>query len=60
MKILALNTGSSSVKFKIFNMSDESVLLEGLIEKRGEDNFHAKVSDYSIGVTHDMDLFMPN
>ena len=60
MKILSLNTGSSSIKFKIFNMSDESVLLEGVIEKTAEENFHIKVTDYLIGVTQEMDLYMPN
>ncbi|HPY96014.1 MAG TPA: acetate kinase [Candidatus Cloacimonadota bacterium] len=36
MKILVLNCGSSSIKFQLLNMIDESVLAEGIIEKIGE------------------------
>ncbi len=38
MKILVINTGSSSIKYQIFNMSDESVLCSGLVEKIGVAN----------------------
>jgi acetate kinase len=33
MKILVLNCGSSSVKYQVFNMEDESVLAKGLAER---------------------------
>ncbi len=36
MKILVLNCGSSSIKFQVFDMSTEAVLLKGLVEKIGE------------------------
>lgn len=36
MKILVINTGSSSIKYKLFDMDDEHVLASGLIEKIGE------------------------
>ncbi len=35
MKILVLNCGSSSVKYQLFNMEDESVLAKGIVERVG-------------------------
>ncbi len=35
MKILVLNCGSSSVKYQLFDMTDESVLAGGIIERIG-------------------------
>ncbi|MEG1500366.1 MAG: acetate kinase, partial [Clostridiales bacterium] len=35
MKILVLNCGSSSLKYQLFDMEDESVLAKGLVEKIG-------------------------
>jgi len=35
MKILVLNSGSSSLKYQLFNMDDESVMAKGLVEKIG-------------------------
>ena len=35
MKILVLNSGSSSVKFQLMRMEDESLLAKGLVEKIG-------------------------
>lgn len=40
MKILVLNAGSSSVKYRLFDMSDRSVLIAGLIERIGEESPH--------------------
>lgn len=37
MKILTLNCGSSSIKFKFFNIDKEEVLASGIIEKIGEE-----------------------
>jgi acetate kinase len=37
MKILVINCGSSSVKFKIFEMPEEKLLAEGIVEKIGEE-----------------------
>ena len=40
MKVLVLNCGSSSIKYKLYDMSDESVLGQGGIEKLGlKDSF---------------------
>jgi len=36
MKILVLNSGSSSIKYQLFDMSDRSVLASGLLEQIGE------------------------
>lgn len=36
MKIMVINSGSSSIKFQIFDMRDRSVLVYGLLEKIGE------------------------
>jgi len=43
MKILVLNSGSSSVKFKLFEMRDETVLAAGLVERIGEEASHAQL-----------------
>lgn len=37
MKILVINSGSSSIKFQLLQMEDESVLASGLIERIGEE-----------------------
>ena len=37
MKILVINTGSSSIKYQLFNMQDESVICSGRAEKIGEE-----------------------
>lgn len=46
MKILVLNSGSSSLKYQLFNMPEETVLCTGLVEKIGLDNaeihFHSE------------------
>lgn len=36
MKILVINSGSSSIKFQLIDMADESVLASGLVERIGE------------------------
>ena len=36
MKILVLNCGSSSIKFQLINMTDQSLLAEGIVERIGE------------------------
>lgn len=38
MKILVLNSGSSSVKYQLFNMDDEHVLAKGVVQRIGIDN----------------------
>jgi len=36
MKVLVLNSGSSSVKFQLMRMEDESLLAKGIVEKMVE------------------------
>ncbi len=36
MKILVINSGSSSIKFQLLDMADETVLASGLVERIGE------------------------
>lgn len=36
MKILVINTGSSSIKYQLFDMDNHTVLASGLVEKIGE------------------------
>lgn len=38
MIIFVLNCGSSSVKYKLYDMRDESVMAEGKVERVGQDN----------------------
>ncbi|MFW5998330.1 MAG: acetate/propionate family kinase [Halanaerobiaceae bacterium] len=38
MEILVLNSGSSSIKFKLFNMEDEKVLANGTVDRIGINN----------------------
>ena len=46
MKILSLNAGSSSLKFKLFQMKDMSVLAEGMAQRIG---FDKGAVEYRIG-----------
>ena len=38
MKVLALNCGSSSIKYQLYDMPDRTVLARGLLERIGEEN----------------------
>lgn len=44
MKILVLNCGSSSIKYKLYDMADESVLAQGGVERIGLDEAFIKVT----------------
>ena len=44
MKVLVLNSGSSSIKFQLFDMRDESVLAAGSVEQIGEPGSHLSQS----------------
>ena len=64
MKVLVVNCGSSSIKYQLFNMTDESVLAKGLVERIGLEGavlthqpgdkdkvvFNADISNHSIGI----------
>ncbi len=58
MKILAVNCGSSSLKFKMYEMPEEEVLISGLFERIGE-----KVSSYTIKLNEEKyskEINLPN
>ena len=38
MKILVINCGSSSLKYKLIEMNDDKVLCQGLVERIGIEN----------------------
>ncbi len=48
MKILVLNSGSSSLKFQLFDMPQAKVLVKGLAERIGEKTSHFKANDFEI------------
>jgi acetate kinase len=50
MKILVINSGSSSIKYQLFNMPQEEVICSGLVERIGLDNaeIHYKSSNNKI------------
>jgi acetate kinase len=47
MKVLVINCGSSSLKYQLFNMEDESVLAKGLVERIGLEGSVLKHQPYS-------------
>ncbi|MBT8903721.1 acetate kinase [Lactobacillus delbrueckii subsp. bulgaricus] len=58
-KILAINAGSSSFKYKLFSLADESVLASGLGDRIGIDGstFSMKLAD---GTKHEVEVDLPN
>lgn len=58
-KILAINSGSSSFKYKLFSLADESVLASGLGDRIGIDGstFSMKLAD---GTKHEAEIDLPN
>ncbi len=47
MKILVINSGSSSIKYKLFEMPSKTVISAGMVEKIGEANSHVKHKEIS-------------
>lgn len=45
MKILVINSGSSSLKFRLFNMENESVLAQGLFQRIGINNSYLEFNN---------------
>lgn len=57
MKILVINTGSSSLKYQLIDMKDESVLAKGLCDRIGIDNSfikHTKTGMDTVIINKDM------
>lgn len=59
MKILVLNSGSSSLKYQMFNMENNEVLCSGLVERVGIDG--GKITHKTAsGDKHPFELELPN
>ena len=58
-KVLAINSGSSSFKYKIFSLDDEQVLASGLGDRIGIDGstFSIKLAN---GEKHEAEVDLPN
>ena len=48
MKILVLNSGSSSLKFQLFDMPQAKVLVKGLAERVGEESSRFVANDFEV------------
>ncbi len=72
MKVLVVNSGSSSIKYQLFDMTDESVLAKGLVERIGiPDSIinhypsngepvitHQDIPDHKVGIKSMMDAIL--
>ena len=56
MKILSVNAGSSSLKFTLFEMNDESVIVSGLFDRIGIDNSFYKIKLNGETIKEDIEL----
>lgn len=56
MKILSINAGSSSLKFSLFNMDDESVIAKGNFERIGIDGSLYTIKFNSEKITQEVEL----
>jgi len=61
MKILVINAGSSSLKYQLFDMTDSSVMVAGIVERIGEDKtaWSHNGSDKAIDTIADHRAAMP-
>jgi acetate kinase len=59
MKTLVINTGSSSIKYQLFDMPEGKVLSAGLIEKIGEDDGHIRHVKYNNGIKEEFNEEAP-
>lgn len=75
MKIFVLNCGSSSIKYQLFDMTDETVIAKGLAEKIGNPEGHIELkitnpknkievnlplADHSVALNKIMDMMTEN
>ncbi len=49
MKTLVVNCGSSSLKYQLFNMENETVIAKGLVDRIGQENASLKHDSVGIG-----------
>lgn len=59
MKILVINCGSSSLKYQLIDMDNESVIAKGLCERIGIDGGHVEGKTFD-GREYDLDVNLPN
>jgi acetate kinase len=63
MKVFVLNCGSSSIKYQLFDMADESVMAKGLVERIGSQKAgvkHTVGSGPNHGAEHSREAPVPN
>lgn len=71
MKVLVINSGSSSIKFQLFKMPEKEVIASGLVEKIGlkngeihyntqkkSVNIEMEISDHAVGLREVVNLLM--
>ena len=56
MKIISINAGSSSLKFSLFNMDDESVIASGVFERIGMDGSQYTIKNNGEKITEEVVL----
>lgn len=56
MKIISINAGSSSLKFSLFDMSDESVIASGLFERIGIEGSNYTIKFNGEKITQEVEL----
>lgn len=56
MKIISINAGSSSLKFSLFNMDDESVIASGLFERIGIEGSRYTIKFNGEKITQEIEL----
>ena len=56
MKIISINAGSSSLKFSLFDMNDESVIASGLFERIGIDGSSYTIKFNGEKITQEVEL----
>ncbi len=56
MKILSVNAGSSSLKFTLFEMNNEEVLISGLFERIGITGGHYVIKYQGVKIEDDVDM----
>ena len=63
MKVFVLNCGSSSIKYQLFDMTDESVMAKGIVERIGSQQAvikHSAGSGPNNGAGHSREMPVPN
>lgn len=58
MKIMAINAGSSSLKFQLYKMPSEEVITKGLVERIGEKDSTFRITSEEVNLTET--LTIPN